>query len=158
MKKDGDIRRLRIIVFSFVVLSFLFCLLLVKWGAERFGLNKGNYFPLLPSKKSAGVVEVLDSGDVDGLNRAVGKVVWVKGRVDRVEEAGQGTVLVVGNVAVRVPEGLASKLANKGLPVKDMAGMIVKVKGRLRYNSKYGFELTVENSEGFEVLKGKVGR
>jgi len=81
--REMDIIKLRIIVFSSLVISFLLALLLLRIGAKRLGLTGGEMPLLRLSGKEQ--VEIVKGRDIDAINKHLGKDIVIQDRVKEVK-------------------------------------------------------------------------
>ncbi|BAT72338.1 hypothetical protein TST_1552 [Thermosulfidibacter takaii ABI70S6] len=157
--KEMELKKLRIIVMSLVVATFVLALVLFKIGAEKLGLNKGEYFPLLVNKNRNSIVTI-NGTDIDKINKYLGKRMAVVDKVKSVTylEREKKWILKLSYLSIPLNEKLYENLMKKGVDIKDLEGITIKALGTIHFHPVLGLELIPDNNSNIEILQGKVGR
>ncbi len=159
--KEMDIVKLRIIVISCLVLSFVLALVLLRIGAKRMGLTGGE-LPLLKLMEEKKEVTV-PGGDIDSINKNLGKEVVIEDRVKDVKTYPDAGLWVIKLTYVSIPLGRRElgDLKKKGLEPLQLKGMEIRAKGVLKIHPIYGLQLFLAKGSSLEFVAGagkKVGR
>ena len=155
--KEMDIVKLRILVFTLLVFSFLFALALLKIGAERLGLS-GGVPPLLKLVEDKEIV--VKGDDIDAINKSLGKKVVVEDRIKRVDSYPDEGLWVVKLTYISVPLGEERvwELRKKGIALDSVEGMAVRVEGVLKIHPIYGLQLSLSKNSNLNFVTGRVRR
>ncbi|GEM_PF-1187506 len=156
--KEMDIMKLRILVFTILVFSFLMALVLLKIGAKRLGLS-GGVPPLLKLSEERKEV-LIQGGDIDVVNKYLGKRVIIEDRVKEVDAYPDEGLWVVKLTYVSIPLSKAqvAVLKKEGLRPSQLKGMKVRARGILKIHPIYGLQLFLAKNPRLEFVTGKVGR
>ena len=158
--KEMDIVKLRIIVFSFLVLSFVLALLLLRIGAKRLGLTGGEppLLKLIETKKEV----VVRGSEIDAINKNLGKEVVVDDVVKDVKAYPDVGLWVVKLTYVSIPlhQAQVKEMEDEGITPSQLKGMEIRARGILKIHPIYGLQLFLAKGSGLEFVagKGKVGR
>ncbi len=137
--KDADIKKVRIITFSLVVISFVMALVLLKLGAKYLGLDKGEYMPLLElSKKEYPLVK---GDNIKLINKYLGKPVVLEDTIKEIDKSNNQYVLKLT---------YASILINKKLNLS--VGDKIRACGKLDIHPLYGLELQLLPNCSIKVI------
>ena len=150
--KEMDIVKLRIIIISALVISFVACLVMLKLMANRLGISGGTPVLLKLVREDAPLVS---ASDVEGLNRLLGKRATVEGRVEGTLEDKGGWILKLSNVSVVMGHNQMVRLKREGLTPEQMKGMKIRATGRLRVRPDLGIALIMEQDDKLEFVAGR---
>ncbi len=152
-----DLVKLRILIFTSTVLSFLLMLVLLKVGAERLGLS-GGVPPFLKFAENKGAV--IRGDNIAAINRYLGKEVVIEDRVKEVSSFPDEDLWVVKLTYISVPlgKGQVEELRRRGIDLKRAQGMMVRVKGILKIHPIYGLQLSMAQNSNLNLVTDKVGR
>ena len=125
--KDMDIKKLRIITFSLVVISFVMALVLLKLGARYLGLDKGDYMPLLEISKKYPLVK---GDNIKLINKYIGKPVVLEDTIKRIDKTDDKYILKLTYASILIDR-------KPYLSVGDR----IRACGKLNIHPLYGLEL-----------------
>lgn len=155
--REMDIVKLRIIVFSCLVLSFILALFLLRIGAKRLGLTGGE-MPLLKLAQKEQTL-VVQGKDIDSINKNLGREVIIEDRVKEVKAYPGEDLWVVKltYVSITLDEPHEKALEKEGIKPSQLKGMEIRAKGVLKVHPIYGLQLFLAKDSNIEFVAGKVG-
>ncbi len=140
--KNMDIMKLRLIVISFLVISFVLAIVLLKIGARHLGLDKGEYMPLLELLKAD--YPVVKGDDVKSINKFLGKTIIIDDRVKYMEKKKDTYLIKLTYITIEANESQLHFLESIN-KCKIKPGVELKACGKLKINPPFGLQLALSN-------------
>ena len=145
--EDMDIKKLRIIVITALVLFFVGCLILIKIGAEKMGISGGEP-PLLKLIEES---KIIQGTNIKALNDNLGKEVTVRDTVEDIKTQNGTWILKLHYLSVPVRGNVLSAFKQNYKPSK-LKGKTVEVTGTIKIVPKIGLSIVPKRARDIKVL------
>jgi len=149
-----ELKKLRILAFSFVILSYLFCLGLLYYGGRRLSKSKEIQFPLLSEKPKP---LILSGKKTKNIKKYIGKKILIEGKITQVKKyPTTGTLgLKIEPLTVLLLPDVIDKLRSEGRFPENWEGLTIQAFGKIRFDPIYGLEMVIKNKKAIQFVKVK---
>ncbi len=145
--EDMDIKKLRIIIITALVLFFVGCLVLIKIGAEKMGISGGEP-PLLKLMEES---KVIRGTNIKALNENLGKEVTVRDTIEDIKIQNGTWVLKLHYLSVPLQGNLLKSFKHSYKP-SELKGKTVKITGVIKITSEAGLSIVPKQTKDIKVL------